>query len=74
MTPEEMIREHRRRHNVMAGHYWPELASQMTHEIKRLQKALKIIQKENTRARKEFTNVSNKLIDDAIKDALNTAE
>jgi len=36
MTPKEMIDAHRSRHNVMAGHYWMELASQMADEIKRL--------------------------------------
>lgn len=45
MTPEEMIREHRQRHNVMAGHYWPELADQMAAEIKRLRFALTVIKK-----------------------------
>ena len=37
MTPKQMIDEHRRRHNVMAGHYWNELAQQMAREIERLQ-------------------------------------
>jgi hypothetical protein len=41
MKPEKMIAEHRRRHNVMAGHYWMELANEMAAEIKRLRAALK---------------------------------
>jgi hypothetical protein len=40
MTPKQMISEHRRRHNVMAGHYWVELAEQMGAEIERLRAAM----------------------------------
>lgn len=36
VTPEKMILEHRRRHNVMAGHYWMELANAMAAEMKTL--------------------------------------
>ena len=47
------------------GH--PRLAAEAAVEIERLRAALQTVRAENERAKRQFTNISNKILDDACR-------
>jgi hypothetical protein len=67
----DLLQEGRRLHDELADHLEHKLAAQSA-LLAQAAAALELVQKENERARREFTNVSNNLISDAIDSALAT--